>query len=215
MADLSWENLSEVDLHSMNLSWAQLHGAKLSGADLSGANLSCAQLHEADLRNADLSGAKLSGADLREANLAHADLHAANLSNAVLDEKTVLDEVRYDNTTGFFKPCCPEEGSFVAYKKAFMYSKDLDKGIVKLQVPANARRSSATSRKCRVSEAKVVSITSLDGKKSFKKARSFYEETFVYEVGKTVKVKNFDPCRWKECAAGIHCFLTRDEAVDY
>lgn len=238
-ADLSWEDLSWVELNGANLSWVNLHGAKLPNAKLHGADLDGAELYGADLRDADLAGAdlrnanlahadlsraNLAGADLSGANLSntklrgtdlsHADLRDANLADAVLGMDTALDEVRYNEATAFFKPCCPEEGSFVAFKKAYMYN-NVGKVIVKLQVPDKALRSSATTRKCRVSEAKVISITSLDGKKSLKKARAGHEPTFVYEVGKTVKVKNFDTCRWHECAPGIHCFLTREEAVNY
>ena len=218
-ADLSGEDLPCADLHEAELSGADLSGANLSGANLSGADLSEANLCWANLRGADLRGADLSGADLSNAKLEGADLSNAKLfwtylADAVMDEDTALDGVIYNATTAFFNPCCPEEGSFVAFKKAIMFSRN-EKVIVKLQVPDNAQRSSATSRMCRVSEAKVVSITSLDGKKSFKKAMADYEKSFIYEVGKKVKVDNFDPCRWHECAPGIHCFITRDEAVNY
>lgn len=224
-ADLSGVNLHGADLRGADLSWAYLSGADLSdaylsGADLHEANLSKADLHGADLREANLSRANLLWADLYNAdlygaNLSGANLCGANLADANLSNDTVLDNARYDETTAFFKPCCPEEGSFVAFKKATKYHDINQNVIVKLQVPAKARRSSATTRKCRVSEAKVLGITSLDGETSFKKARSQHDESFVYEVGKTVKVKDFETCRWKECAPGIHCFLTREEAVNY
>jgi hypothetical protein len=29
------------------------------------------------------------------------------------------------------------------------------------------------------------------------------------------KVENFNEDRWNECAAGIHFFITREEAIDY
>lgn len=219
-ADLYGADLSGANLRGANLSHANLNGAYLRDADLSGAYLSYTDMYGADLSGAKLTGANLSGTNLSSTNLSgadlsHANLREANLANAVLDDGTALVEVIYDEATAFFKPCCPEKGSFVAFKKACMYSNDGNKVIVRLQVPDKAQRSSATSRKCRVSEAKVVSITSLDGKKSFKKAKAFYDYTFVYEVGKTVKANDFEPCRWKECAPGIHCFITRDEAVNY
>ena len=79
-ADLSWANLSGVDLSEANLS-----GANLSGADLSRANLSGVDLSEADLSRADLSWANLSGADLSRSDLSWANLSRANLSGADLD----------------------------------------------------------------------------------------------------------------------------------
>ena len=44
---------------------------------------------------------------------------------------------------------------------------------------------------------------------------SQYDNSFVYRKGDTVKVDNFCDDRWAECAAGIHCFITRREAVNY
>lgn len=162
--------------------------ADLSGADLSGANLSWA----------NLSGANLSGADLSWADLSGADLSGADLSWAI-----------YNENTAFFALCCPEEGSFIGFKKA-------GEKIIKLQIPKNAKRSSATTRKCRCSKAKVISITNTDGSESgVKKVASDRNGGFIYEVGKTVSVKDYDENRWNECSTGIHFFITREEAVRY
>ena len=152
---------------------------------------------------ANLSRAKLSRANLSEADLSWANLSCANLSGANLSEAI------YNEHTAFFALCCPEEGSFVGYKKA-------GGKIVKLQIPKTAKRSSATSRKCRCSKAKVISITNTDGSESgLEKVDSDRDASFVYEVGKTVSVDNFDENRWNECSTGIHFFITRDEAVRY
>lgn len=59
-----------------------------------------------------------------------ANLSGANLSGAI-----------YNENTAFFALCCPEEGSFIGFKKA-------GGKIVKLQIPKSAKRSSATTRKC-------------------------------------------------------------------
>ena len=48
-----------------------------------------------------------------------------------------------------------------------------------------------------------------------KRANSNYDTDFVYEVGKTISVDNFNDNRWEDCSTGIHFFLTRDEAVRY
>ena len=207
-ADLSNANLRGANLHNADLSNADLPNADLSDADLSDADLREANLREANLHNADLSDADLREANLREANLRGADLRGANLTWADL-RGAKLDNVKFNHRTAGFALVCPEKGSFTAFKKA------ADKRIVELEVPARAKRSSATTRKCRVSEAKVISITSLSGKKHFNKAHAKYDFKFLYEVGKTVKVKKFDLDRWNECSTGIHCFITRDEAVNY
>ena len=45
---------------------------------------------------------------------------------------------------------------------------------------------------------------------------SIHAEDFVYRVGETVyTAEPFCMDRWQECASGIHCFLTLQEAVDW
>ena len=91
-----------------------------------------------------------------------------------------------------------------------------DKVIVKLRIPSDAKRSSATTRKCRCSKAEVIAIYNLDGTEAGKTTcHSDYDNSFIYEVGKTVEVTNFSEDRWDECAKGIHFFINRQEAIDY
>ena len=164
-------------------------------ADLYGANLRRASLRGADLYGANLYGANLYGADLCEANLYGADLCEANLRGA-----------KHINCP----MACPEKGSFIGFKKV---SNNL---IVELEITEDALRSSATGRKCRCSKAKVLSITNIDGTDSnVNYAVSLRDHAFVYTVGKTVEVPDFDINRWNECAPGIHFFISRQEAVDF
>jgi hypothetical protein len=85
---------------------------------------------------------------------------------------------------------------------------------VKLQIPEDAKRSSATSRKCRASKAIVLAIYDSNGN-NIDSISSDYDFSFVYEVGKTMEVENFDENRWNECSNGIHFFITRREAELY
>lgn len=104
---------------------------------------------------------------------------------------------------------CPEIGSYVAFKKAEDF-------IVVLEIPEDALRSSATTRKCRASKAKVLRIENLNGGISdTQEVRSYYDPTFIYKVGETVEVKGFDTNRWDECSTGIHHFMSRQEAAEY
>ena len=183
---------------------ANLCGANLRGTNLRDANLRDADLRGTNLRDADLRDASLCGANLCDANLCGANLRDANLRGAKNTDKTA-----WDAYTAFYPLQCPETGSFIGYKKA------ADK-IVMLEICADAKRSSATSRKCRCSKAKVLSITNLDGSESgLTEVRSYYSKEFVYRVGETVEVPDFDENRWNECTAGIHFFITREEAVKY
>ena len=168
-----------------------------------------ADLRGADLRGANLRSADLRGADLSDANLRDANLRDANLSDANLRSAKNIDKIAWNARTAFYPLQCPETGSFIGHKKASGY-------IVELEICANAKRSSATSRKCRCSKAKVLSITHLDGSDSgLTEVRSDYSKEFVYCVGETVEVPDFDENRWNECAPGIHFFVTREEAVKY
>ena len=185
-----------------DLSEADLRGADLSGTDLSGADLSGADLSVADLRLADLSGADLSGADLFRADLSGADLFRADLSGADLSGVQHMESAQ----NLFYPLTCPEKGEYTAFKKA-------GGKIVELRIPADAKRLSATGRKCRANKAVVISITTLDGDPAGNEVCSDHDKDFVYRVGETVEVQNFDENRWNECAPGIHHYITREEAV--
>ena len=190
-----------------NLFGANLRGANLSDADLRCANLSDADLRCANLRDADLRCANLRDADLRGANLSDADLRNADLCRADLCEASI-DQMMWNIYTVFYPLQCPESGSYIGYKKASGL-------VVELEIPADARRSSATSRKCRASKAKVLSITDINGNPAGGQVKSNYDPNFVYAIGETVEVTDFDDNRWNECSTGIHHFITRAEAVIY
>jgi hypothetical protein len=196
-ANLSCANLSGADLGGANLSCANLRGANLSGADLSGANLSCANLRGANLSGANLSGANLSGVDISGANLSYADLGGANLSGADLsDVKTNY------STTGYYLSC-PESGEFIAYKKC---KNDV---IVTLKILADAKRSSATTLKCRASKVEVMALSKGN------KAISQHDSNFTYKVGQIIEINDFDDNRWNECSTGIHFFMNKEAAENY
>ena len=194
---LSENNTIKKTVSEAIKSGADLRGADLCGADLRGANLCGASLCGADLRGADLCGASLCGADLCGASLCGADLCGADLRGADLC-----------GAKGAYM-ACPTDGSFIGWKKASGY-------IVKLQIPEDARRSSAGGEKCRCDKAYVAEIQNTDGTKADIEAiHSNRDNNFVYTVGATVEVPDFDDDRWNECAPGIHFFIDRRAAVEY
>ena len=186
---------------------ADLRGADLRGADLRDAYLCGANLYGAYLCDADLCGAYLCGAYLRDANLRGADLRDADLRDAYLCGANLCDANLCDAKGCYLS--CPTEGSFIGWKKASGH-------IVKLRIPEDARRSSATGHKCRCDKAYVMEIQNMDGTKATEDTvRSDHDKNFVYTVGATVEVPDFDDNRWSECAPGIHFFIDRREAVEY
>ena len=179
---------------------ADLREANLRGANLRGANLCEANLYGADLYGANLRGANLRGANLCEANLYGADLREANLREANL---------RGAKNIPFIPLVCPERGSFTAFKKCGSY-------IIELLIPQDAKRCSATTRKCRASYAKVVAITNMDGSQAeVDHVTNHAYEPIEYKIGEYVHPDSFDDDRWNECSHGIHFFINRQEAVEY
>ena len=189
-------------LHDADLRYADLRCANLHGACLYDANL-----RDANLSYADLSHANLSGADLRDANLSYADLSHANLSDANHVQLSIAKT-----------SILPDEGDIIGWKKAWTDGTMPPKSvIVKLLIPADALRSNATGRKCRASKARVLDLQDKQGNSlpPDTTAYSGHDTDFTYKKGETIHVEDFDTNRWKECAPGIHFFITRIEAAEY
>ena len=193
-ADLSGADLSRVNLHFAVLMDADISFTDLRRAVLFGADLRCADLHNADLRCADLHNADLRGADLRGV-----DLHNADICNARL----------YGTKNVPYIPlACPSEGAFIGWKKVHGH-------LVKLEIPEDAKRCSATTNKCRCDKAKVLAITDLDGENPITEIKNTNYALLTYKVGEMVYPDSFDEDRWNECSHGIHFFANKRDAIDY
>ena len=205
-ADLKNANLINANLRGADLSDACLYGADLFNADLHKANLKGADLRDASLKYADLRGANLIDADLRVANLKHADLNSANLKGVCLYAADLRFAKNIPNN--FIPLACPAEGSFIAWKK-------VDNKLVKLEIPEDAKRCSATSKKCRCSKAKVLAITNLFETKTYDEVVNGNYAPLTYKVGEMVYPDSFDEDRWNECSHGIHFFMDKEEAINW
>ena len=188
-------NLAGACLAVADLEGADLKGADLTGADISWADLADAVLIGAKLEDADIKGAFLEGADLNEADITGANINWANLNGA--------------KNIPFIPLVCPSEGAFVAWKKVEW------KYLVKLQIPEDARRLSATTRKCRCDKALVLDITSLDGEEHYDEVTNTNYNKTIYKVGEFVYPDSFDENRWNECSHGIHFFINKGDAINY
>ena len=236
LLDFSDVNFYKIDFHCANFCdaifyGANFHGANFCDADFHGANFCDATFRDAnfygaDFRDADFCGATFRDANFHGANFCDADFRDANFYDAIFCDadfhdatfrdanfhganniNEVISSANIENTELCMQ--CPEEGSFIGFKKAVG-------GIVKLRVTESAKRSSATTHKCRCSEAEVLEIQNMDGTKSeITAVSSKYDSNFIYSVGAIVSVPDFDDDRWNECTRGIHFFLSRQEAVNY
>lgn len=216
-ANLKYANLECVNLMNANLECASLECASLRNANLECANLECASLECANLEYANLTNTNLEYAHLRSANLEYAKLRYAklryaNLRNADLRYadlgRTNLECVKTNHLTIGYHLACPEEGSFIGYKKA-------KNCLIKLLILEDSKRSSATSIKCRCDKAKVLDIINLKTDEKIDRIESDYDSNFVYKVGEIVQVDDFDENRWNECTTGIHFFMNKENAIEY
>ena len=218
-ANLSGANLSHADISNTNLRGADLRYAILECANfkcaiLSDAILYCADLKCADLKCANLIDANLSGAYLVYADLKGADLNGVDLSGVNLSHtKNIPDDIPM---------ACPKSGSFIGWKKVietrYCYKYEyyvISTYLIKLEIPADAKRCSATSKKCRCDKAKVLKITNIKTNRSVKEVTNHNFVNCTYRVGEMVYPDSFDDNRWNECSNGIHFFMDKKDAIDY
>lgn len=160
--------------------------------------------------------ALLSGCDFDGATIKNTSFDSARL-----DECNFRDSTICDKTNSIYVPKRCPEGEFIAWKKAYVRAYNPDgicatgrPVIVKLLIPADAKRVSGTTSKCRCDKAKVLDI--IDEYYSCTSiCHSGYDSTFAYTIGETVTVDDFDDDWTNTCSKGIHFFIDRKEAEDY
>ena len=139
--------------------------------------------------------------------------------------KTTIGTYNLNYTTGIKPP----SNDIILYKKcegrpdkndsSEDYDSDCDIVIVKLSVPAKAKRVYCGDLKIRVSEATVVDFYHPDGSKYELKdgwcVSSNWNKKFKYHIGATVKPEEkFNPTSG-QCGSGIHGFTEFKDAVNY
>lgn len=200
-ADLIGEDLHCVNLKGVNLSWAYLENANLNGANLQEANLTGAKLNYVKLRHAKLNNANLYGTEF-----CHADLYGADLSGAYLEETDFnysnLDTTDLDKKEKFRK-------GVILSKSIIGWKKCMNGIIVKLEIPKGAIVFCINGKKYRTNKAKVLSIS------RNRIARSVYNPSFIYQVGKEIEIKDFNLMYNVECGNGIHFFKYKKDAKNY
>ena len=141
----------------------------------------------------NLYGANLGGANLYGANLYGAYLRSANLSTdelaKLLNQRTILPE-----------------GDLIVWKKVRATASSGETVLVKLKIPAAAKRvGGLVGRKCRAEYAEVLEGSGF----------SDWDRDIEYSPGRTVRPDQFDPNPLLECSNGIHFFITKAEAEAY
>ena len=104
---------------------------------------------------------------------------------------------------------CPSDGAFIGWKK-------VGGNLIKLEIPEDARRCSATSQKCRCDKAKVLSVWNMRLEEEVSEVVNYtYGQNTLYKVGEMVYPDSFDEDRWNECSHGIHFFINKQDAINY
>ena len=184
---------SSADLRSADLSYADLRSSDLRSSDLRYAHLRSADLSYADLSYADLRSTDLRSTDLRSTDLRYANLRSADLSSAKNSDRAIA-----------YTRILPE-GQIIGWKKG-------SKGeVIKLSIPADAKRSHAFGRKCRAEFADVLEIS--NGAEAA--INGTHNVKVEYRVGQRVVADKWDDNFVNECSHGIHFFITRIEAEDW
>lgn len=137
--------------------------------------------------------------------------------------ESAIKDTKFNNIEScqnkFFDLQCPEKGEFIGYKKLidFYYNKYL----CKLLIPEDAKRSSATTKKCRCSKAKVLEIVNIKTGENVNSVthmiltNSAKDTCFNYKVNEFVYPDEWDEDRFNECSHGIHFFMDIQDALDY
>lgn len=193
-----------ADLESVNLYKADLQYAILDGANLSYGMLRYANLVGAKLRSVDLTRSELLCTNLNSATLVNADLTDMKMFNAQIHNAR-LDLAK---NIPYIPLACPSEGSFIGWKK-------VNGCLIKLLIPSDAKRSSATTNKCRCDKAKVLEIINLKTSARVNEVINDNYAECIYKVNEMVYPDYFDEYRWNECSNGIHFFINKLEAINY
>ena len=206
-------NLSNLKIKNKDLQRIAIFDCLLNNAIFEDCNLKYIAIKDSKIINTNFMNCNFSNGEFfGNCKFINSNLSTCNIKNTDFDDSIFNNTIMPD-----YPMTCPKQGSFIAYKKVCDINDYYKKYILKLEIPKDAKRSSAIGIRCRCDKAKVLEIQNLDGSivKSVNKVRSIYSDEFVYELSKTVEESNFDECRWHECAPGIHFFMNREAAVDY
>ncbi len=226
--DFSRRDLSEADFSGCYLIECKFNDANLHSANFRNATLEEVEFKSTKMTCVDFENARIDVSIFEDVSLYYANFHNAQLmytdiNHSRINDDTCLCGLRLHKVKNmpYVPMVCPEEGEFIGWKACDYGYSDFHKSqtvIVKLRIPADAKRSSALGRKCRASKAEVLAVYDLDGNELDPAItpHSFFNDNFMYHVGAIVEpTVPFEENRWEECAPGIHFFINRREAIEY
>ncbi len=219
-ADLTLSKLNECKGENACFTFACMWDSEVKNASLKNANFLEAEICNCDFTGSDLEETCFAGADFDDATFVNTKLCNADFDYA---KRTYWTDFSGSDMTGLstadvdFDPnnlnevkglymhlFCPEEGSFIAWKKC------REGKVVKLLIPEHAERKGNTVHNCRASEAVVLEIYDKDGN-SVEEAVSRFSKEFKYVKGETVIAEELDHRQYGD-VSGIYFVLSRADA---
>ncbi len=194
-ANMFWVSAKDGNFWGADMRWVNARRGNFQDADMWGVSAQGGNFQKSDMRGVDAQEGNFPWADMRGVDARRGNFRDANFKEAS------LDGVKIDYRTIGLQAA--PEGTLIGWGK---------KGgkIVKLEIPADARRSCATSRKHRAEY--VICLEVEGGGEAI--VESEYGKT-IYRPGEIVRCHEWDPDRWNECGGGIHFFLSKEEAVSW
>jgi uncharacterized protein YjbI with pentapeptide repeats len=216
-SDLSNCFFNSVNACESKFSKCKMNNAIFEQCHLQNIDFSNSDLEEVYFLGSDLTDVKFCDSHMKSAIFLQCDLEDANFTGADITD-VIFNECNFTGVKGLNdRPMvCPEKGEFIGWKKIFYgHGKYTDVCIIKLQIPADAKRSSGTSRMCRCDKAKTLEIKIQE---TGEKIEEIHNESFgntLYKVGETTYADEFDENRWVTITHGLHFFMTEEEAINY
>ena len=210
--DVDFRNVS---LRNTNFEESDLYDLDFDATDFNG-SIFCSSIlncfsfvKDVNLTNTDFSNCTFNSITFHECPL------SGSKFNNIKFNKSYFCDTDMTDVEGLPEMVCPEEGSFIGYKKVL--DRPAKKSfIITLEIPEDAERLSSFDNDCRCSKAKVLSIESLDDDKDIVQSitNMHYVKT-AYTVGEMVYPDSYNSDRWKKYSNGIHFFMSKEEAVNF
>lgn len=202
-------NFNRANCYCSNFEYADCEHAHFRQANLAMCNFANASLKYANLNEAILIMANCYEVTFERAILCAATFYDVDVCDADFKDTFIFNAVWTKTNLGtaknvpYIPMVCPETGEFYGYVKL------CDDLIATILIPADAKRSSGSSRLCRTNKAKVVKIETLGGVEVLE-GTSVYNET--YKTGEWIEDTYFINNRWSDNHSGIEFLIQKKEA---
>lgn len=175
----------------------------------SSCSIRCSELKDSTLCNTELRDISFVTNNILNDIINNCNIRYTSFIKNIIDYNQ-SDNVSFDcNTYGLARKC-PQEGSFIAYKKVHVID-NKHYGIAKLFIPEDAMRNDTNSLKCKCNKAKVLEITDIITNQKYETGMSMFNNDFVYKTGEMVIDNDYNIDSYH----GIYFFIDKQTAINF